>query len=54
MMMATGLDEEVRLLMARDSQMLDNVVAPDPAEGAAMRSLHEQVDGCSRRGIGRC
>ena len=30
--------------MAPDSQVLDNVVAPDPAEHAAMQALHEQVD----------
>lgn len=30
--------------MVPDSQVLDNVVAPDPAENAAMQTLHEQVD----------
>jgi excisionase family DNA binding protein len=47
---ATGHDEEVRLLMAPDSQLLDNVVAPDPAEGAAMQLLHKQVGGMFQSG----
>lgn len=49
-MTATRLDEEARLLMAPDSQVLDNVVAPDPSEGAAMQLLHEQVDGMFQTG----
>lgn len=36
--------------MAPDSQVLDNVVAPDPAEQAAMTSLHAQVDDMSKTG----
>jgi excisionase family DNA binding protein len=30
--------------MAPGSQVLDNVIKPDPAEGAAMESLREQLD----------
>lgn len=36
--------------MAPDTQALDSVVTPDPAEGAAMASLHEQVNEMFRTG----
>lgn len=40
--------------MAPDSQVVDNVVAPDPAEGAAMESLHKQVNDMFKTGYRPC